>query len=101
MTEMASLVLYAASTQSTAAFYRALGVTLADEDHGEGPVHFATELGPVHFAIYPAEQPGQAQERRSGGRTCRQQRFLLAVRSPHPPTRPTRPARHRTAEGGG
>jgi lactoylglutathione lyase len=70
MTEMASLVLYAASPQATAAFYRALGLELADEDHGEGPVHFATELGPVHFAIYPAEAPGRARERRSGGSMC-------------------------------
>ena len=45
MTEMASLVLYAADPGSTAAFYRALGLALEDEDHGEGPVHFATELG--------------------------------------------------------
>jgi predicted enzyme related to lactoylglutathione lyase len=30
-------------------------------------VHFATELGPVHLAIYPAETPGQASERRAGG----------------------------------
>jgi lactoylglutathione lyase len=67
MTEMASLVLYAASPTATAAFYRALGVALEDEDHGEGPVHSAAELGPVHFAIYPAEAPGRARERRSGG----------------------------------
>ena len=67
MTEMASLVLYAASPAATAAFYRALGLELEDEDHGEGPLHFATELGPVHFAIYPAETPGRARERRGGG----------------------------------
>jgi hypothetical protein len=30
-------------------------------------VHVATELGSVHFAIYPAEPPGRAGERRSGG----------------------------------
>jgi lactoylglutathione lyase len=67
MTEMASLVLFAASPTATAAFYRALGMELADEYHGDGPVHFATELGPVHFAIYPAEAPGRARERRRGG----------------------------------
>jgi lactoylglutathione lyase len=67
MTEMASLVLYAAHPGTTAAFYRALDLELWHEDHGEGPVHFATELGPVHFAIYPAEAPGRAGERRSGG----------------------------------
>jgi lactoylglutathione lyase len=67
MTEMASLVLYAADAAATAAFYRAIGLELTDEDHGEGPVHYATELGPVHFAIYPAQVPGRATERRSGG----------------------------------
>lgn len=67
MTEMASLVLYAADPGTTAAFYRAIDLELRDEDHGEGPVHFATELGPVHFAVYPAEAPGRARERRSGG----------------------------------
>jgi len=64
---MASLVLYAVSPPATAAFYRTLGLQLEDEEHGEGPVHFATELGPVHFAIYPAQAPGRATERRSGG----------------------------------
>ena len=67
MTEMASLVLYAGDPTATAAFYRALGLELEHEDHGEGPVHFAVELGQVHFAIYPAEAPGRALERRSGG----------------------------------
>jgi catechol 2,3-dioxygenase-like lactoylglutathione lyase family enzyme len=51
MTQVASLVLFAADPEATAAFYQALGVELEDEDHGEGPVHFASELGPIHFAI--------------------------------------------------
>lgn len=67
MAEMASLVLFAADPAATAAFYNALGVALEHEDHGEGPVHHAAELGPVHFAIYPAGQPGRAGEHRSGG----------------------------------
>ena len=67
MVEMASVVLYAADPAATAAFYRAVGVDLEDEDHGEGPVHFAAELGPVHFAVYPAEAIGRAGERRSAG----------------------------------
>lgn len=61
MTEMASLVLYAADAAATAAFYRAIGLELEDEDHGEGPVHFAAELGTVHFAIYPAQTPDRGQ----------------------------------------
>ena len=26
--------------------------------HDEGPLHYACELGPVHFAIYPADTTG-------------------------------------------
>lgn len=67
MAEIASLVLFAADESATAAFYRTLGLELEDEDHGEGPVHFALELGTVHFAIYPAQSPGQAPAHRGGG----------------------------------
>jgi lactoylglutathione lyase len=55
MVEISSLVLFAGDLASTAAFYRAIGVPLADEDHGEGPIHAAAELAGVHFAIYQAE----------------------------------------------
>jgi len=67
MTELASVVLFATVPTATAAFYRGLGLVLEDEHHGEGPIHFATELCPVHFAIYPAETPGRAPRRRHGG----------------------------------
>ena len=67
MTELASLVLFSADVEATGRFYRAVGVVFADEDHGEGPVHLAAELGDVHFALYPATAPGRAPERRSAG----------------------------------
>jgi len=67
MTELASVVLFATDPAASAVFYRALGLVLEDEHHGEGPTHFATALGPVHFAIYPAQAPGRAPERRMGG----------------------------------
>jgi predicted enzyme related to lactoylglutathione lyase len=67
VTEIASLVLFAADVDKTADFYRAIGLELEHEDHGEGPVHFAIELGEVHFAIYPTEQSGRAPARRSAG----------------------------------
>jgi lactoylglutathione lyase len=67
MAEFGALVVYAADPAKTAAFYRALGVDLADEDHGEGPVHFATDLGGVHFAIYPAHEAGRAPARGGAG----------------------------------
>lgn len=67
MTEFASLVLFTSDVDAAVRFYRAVGVPLAEEDHGEGPVHFAAELGDVHFALYPAPHPGRAPARRSAG----------------------------------
>jgi lactoylglutathione lyase len=55
MTEIASLVLFSGRATQTAAFYRALGVDLEDEDHGDGFVHFATDLDGVHFAVLDAD----------------------------------------------
>jgi lactoylglutathione lyase len=67
MTELASFVLFAADVDAAARFYRALGLELEDEDHGEGPVHYAVELGDVHVALYPAVTGGRAPARRSAG----------------------------------
>lgn len=67
MTEVASLVLFAPEAEKTAAFYKALGIPLSNEDHGEGPVHFAVELGTVHVAIYPAQSADRAPTWRGGG----------------------------------
>jgi lactoylglutathione lyase len=67
MTEFGALVVYGADAAKTAAFYRAVGLDLADEDHGEGPVHYAADIGGVHFAIYPAHEPGRAPARRVAG----------------------------------
>lgn len=67
VTTIASLVLFASDVDAAARFYRAIGLPLEDEDHGEGPVHFAADLGDVHFALYPAAAPGRAPERRSAG----------------------------------
>jgi lactoylglutathione lyase len=67
MPEVASLVLYANDPVRTGAFYTALGLGLETEDHGDGPLHLAVELGAVHVAIYPAESPGDAPKRRHGG----------------------------------
>ncbi len=67
VTEIASLVLFAADVDKTADFYRAIGLELEHEDHGEGPVHFAMELDGVHFAIYPTGQSGRAPARGAAG----------------------------------
>jgi predicted enzyme related to lactoylglutathione lyase len=67
MIEIASLVLFTAEVDRTVAFYRAVGVPLEDEDHGEGPVHAAAEVGDVHMAVYAAREPGRHPARRAGG----------------------------------
>lgn len=54
MTEMASIVLFAEDADRTIRFYRAAGVDLQDEDHGDGFVHSATDVGDVHFAVFEA-----------------------------------------------
>jgi predicted enzyme related to lactoylglutathione lyase len=53
-TRLGTLVLYTASLERTVAFYRAIGVDLVDEDHGDGMPHFAAELDGCHFAVFPA-----------------------------------------------
>jgi lactoylglutathione lyase len=65
--EIGSLVLFSADRDRTARFYRAIGIDLEREDHDDGPLHYAAELGPVHFAVYPAESAGRAPARRGGG----------------------------------
>jgi catechol 2,3-dioxygenase-like lactoylglutathione lyase family enzyme len=67
--ELSSLVMFANDLETTAAFYRAVGLPLADEEHGEGPRHVAAELLGVHFAIYQAEPgaPGLAPAWRQPG----------------------------------
>jgi lactoylglutathione lyase len=60
MVEMASLVLFSAAMDDTVAFYRAIGLELDEEDHGDGPVHFATDVDGVHFAVFGAADPGHA-----------------------------------------
>jgi lactoylglutathione lyase len=67
VTEIASLVLFTADAVKTAKFYRAIGLELEHEHHGEGPVHYAVELGPVHFAVYQADESGYAPARRAAG----------------------------------
>jgi hypothetical protein len=55
MVEFASLVLFSSRVTQTANFYRALGIDLADDGHGDGYEHAATDLGGVHFAVLDAE----------------------------------------------
>lgn len=47
------LVLRATDPALTRRFYEALGLTFATEQHGAGPVHYASVLGETVLEIYP------------------------------------------------
>lgn len=68
MPSMNLIVLRTANLEAMLAFYRALGLVFAQEQHGSGPVHYSTQLGDVTMEIYPAEA-GQAPDRKAGGAT--------------------------------
>lgn len=59
---VSAILLISPDAAKLAAFYRdALGLDLRDEVHDGLPSHYGCELGPVHFAIHPAEGwPGKA-----------------------------------------
>jgi lactoylglutathione lyase len=47
------LVLKTGQVDRLWAFYQALGVELAEERHGSGPVHYAGKVGEVVLEVYP------------------------------------------------
>jgi Glyoxalase/Bleomycin resistance protein/Dioxygenase superfamily len=55
MTELSSHVLFTGHIEQARLFYRTVGLSLDDEDHGDGPVHYATEISGVHFGAFDAK----------------------------------------------
>lgn len=49
------LVLYSGKPGELRKFYELLGLQFQKEQHGNGPEHFACDLGEVVLEIYPAE----------------------------------------------
>lgn len=47
------VVLKTLQVEAVRAFYAALGVRFAEEQHGDGPRHYAGQLGPVVLEVYP------------------------------------------------
>ena len=62
------LVLRTAQIEPSLKFYRALGFEFIEEQHGNGPRHFAAQNGAFVLEIFPAEA-GTAPDRKSGGAT--------------------------------
>lgn len=60
------IVLRSAQLEASLAFYQAIGVNFVQEQHGNGPVHYASESDGLVLEIYPGEQ-GQAPDRSQSG----------------------------------
>ena len=52
------LVLKTRRVEELRRFYEALGIALAQEQHGKGPVHFAGRVGHVVIEVYPLPEDG-------------------------------------------
>lgn len=52
------LVLKTRQVEQLWLFYQTLGVELAEEQHGKGPVHFAGRAGDVVIEVYPLPDDG-------------------------------------------
>ena len=60
-----ALILKTNKLEESLNFYQTVGLSLEQEEHGEGPTHYAGKIGPTHFAIYEMD-PWKEQERRTG-----------------------------------
>lgn len=69
MPEVSSIVLFSARADRTIAFYRSVGIQFEEEDHGDGVVHAATDVGDFHFAIFAAADSEVTPGWRVGGST--------------------------------
>jgi hypothetical protein len=52
------LVLKTRQMEKMRAFYGALGIDLAEEQHGKGPVHYAGRVGAAVLEVYPLPEEG-------------------------------------------
>ena len=66
VTDVGALILFTDKLEALVEFYRAIGVPLELEQHDDGPLHHACELGLTHFAIFESNS-GTPPEFRSGG----------------------------------
>jgi predicted enzyme related to lactoylglutathione lyase len=54
------LVLKTRQVERHLTFYNALGIELAEEQHGKGPVHYAGRLGELVLELYPLSDDGSS-----------------------------------------
>lgn len=65
---LALLVLRTSHMEASLAFYRAIGLSLVEEKHGSGPIHYSCQMGETVVEIYP-ETAQEILDYRRGGAT--------------------------------
>ncbi|HEY9791557.1 MAG TPA: VOC family protein [Candidatus Obscuribacterales bacterium] len=63
---MSAIILWTNRLKPTVEFYRALGLPLDEEQHEEGPLHYACHFGGTHFAVFEGEGAYAIPRRESG-----------------------------------
>jgi lactoylglutathione lyase len=53
--DVSSIVLFSNQPERIIVFYRSVGIQFDAEEHGDGFVHAATDVGDVHMAVFPAD----------------------------------------------
>ena len=53
------IVLKSENPESLAGFYGRLGLSIAKEQHGNGPIHYAIQLHDAVLEIYPSSAPSK------------------------------------------
>ncbi len=64
-----AVVLFTARPDEVVEFYRALGVPLQLEHHGDDVMHWAADIGGCHVAVFPTFTEGDAPGYRQAGAT--------------------------------
>ena len=52
--------------EATLAFYRCLGLSFVEEQHGSGPVHYSSQVSSTVLEIYPGDDAAQVNRKHSG-----------------------------------
>ena len=59
-TALRLLVIRTTHIDAVRKFYESIGISFREERHGNGPVHFAADLGVLVFEVYPMKDPNGA-----------------------------------------
>jgi lactoylglutathione lyase len=57
--QLSLVVLKSADIAALSRFYGSVGIAMVREQHGDGPVHYAGQLGQGVIEIYPAKNPSK------------------------------------------